>query len=249
MSKRSGEVSFKLETCLSPDGVAAGAKRRGEFVSNLKELPPLRDCVRLSHNRKGFTLVEMLVAFIIFSIISITVYSVFRSGLKTWTASSEWLEENQKARNFFSFVSRDLKNMVNYSKDMPFEGKEGEMTFMTIADSRAAVGDEPPGRLVKVSYGYDPDKKVALRRVAGQAEGFDGKLAKETELADEIEKFKLEYAYKPVYEAEKYRWKSDWKSKKNLPRGVRIQLNDLQTTVFIPSGVLGNEEDDDEKEE
>ena len=64
-------------------------------------------------NCVGFTLVEMLVALTVFSIMALSVSAVFRSGVRTWRAGNEWSEENQAAR---SLLSRDtLEKSVPYA--------------------------------------------------------------------------------------------------------------------------------------
>ena len=44
-------------------------------------------------NKKAFTLIELLIASLIFSVIAVTLYSVFSGGIKIWgrqKASSEY---------------------------------------------------------------------------------------------------------------------------------------------------------------
>lgn len=188
----------------------------------------------------GFTLIEILVAITIFSIVALSVAAVFRSGLRTWSAGNEWSEENQNARNFFRVLSRELQNSVNQSPEMPFEGQAHEISFMTLLDAR----DPKEGvvrSLARVVYRYDAKERVIERLVAGKEEGFDARRAKAVPVAERIGALDLTYAFKPVYENENLRWKNEWSSLKEIPLGVRIRLDDFHTAVFVPTGRLGDE--------
>lgn len=188
----------------------------------------------------AFTLVEMLVALAVFSIIAITVSSVFRSGVRTWRAGNEWSEENQVARNVFRSISKELVNSVNYAPEMPFNGGEQRISFMTLLESHDAK-QGTLRELKRVAYRYDAEEKTLKRFEAGKEEGFDIRKAREALIADGVESMNFSYAFKPVYEGEGYRWKSAWKDEKEIPRGVRIRMADFHTIVFIPVGTLGDE--------
>ena len=188
----------------------------------------------------GFTLVEMMVALTLFSIISISIYSVFRSGLNTWRAGNQWSEENQTARTFFRMISQELSNSVDYAPDYLFEGSDHSISFMTLLDTHKP-GLDFFKELKRIRYDYDSQKKTLSRRVAGKEEGFDSHQAREVMTADGVSFLEFSYAFKAVYDYEGYRWKKEWKDIKKTPRGVHILWNDWRTTVFIPLGFLGDE--------
>ena len=190
--------------------------------------------------RSGFTLVEMLVALTLFSILSLSVYSVFRSGLNVWRAGSQWSEENQTARTFFRMLSKELENSAEYSPDWPFEGTEYQVAFMTLQDVFGPQG-RSRRELTHVSYAFDPRKKILIRRAAGKNEGFDLRKTREIITTAGLDAVDFSYAVKPFFEGEPTRWKKEWQEQKNIPRGVKIRFGSLRTAVFIPLGVLGDE--------
>ncbi len=191
--------------------------------------------------KKGFTLVEMLVALTIFSIVALSVSSIFRSGVRTWRAGNEWSEENQTFRTFFQTITKELQNSVNYSPEMPFEGTGREISFLTLED-RHDFKRGTALALVRVIYRYDAKKKKVDRMVSGQEQGFEARNAKLEGSMENIPSFEAAYAYKPIYENGPVRWKDEWRDEKTIPGGVRIKIGDFHTAVCIPAGILGDED-------
>ena len=188
--------------------------------------------------KKGFTLVEMLVALTIFSIVAVSLHAVLRTGLNTYRAGKEWSEEAGEARAFFYFFSRDLKNALAYSKELPFSGKADEIRFMMLTRR----GDRGFDELARVSYRYDRGKKLVIRTVVGKEVEFEQKNSKEEIAAHGVDAFQLRYAFKPEHPSDLYRWKDAWPWEDTLPRGIRVTLGQRTISVLLPLGELGDEE-------
>jgi prepilin-type N-terminal cleavage/methylation domain-containing protein len=188
----------------------------------------------------GFTLVELLIALSIFSIVAVGISSVFRSGLRTWRAGNQWSEENQGARNFFRIISKELQNSMNGSPEISFEGSAHEVSFLTLVDAYDPVVGSIRS-LARVVYRHDAKKKTVKRIIAGLEAGFDIRKAKEVVVAENVSALDFTYAFAPIYENESIRWKSAWKDSKEIPRGIRIRMDGFRTSVFLPMGVLGDE--------
>lgn len=67
--------------------------------------------------RAGFTLLEVLVAVTIFSIIAVAIYSTFRVGMKSYSAGREHMEIIQSGRVVFNTISRDLRSLYYLPPD------------------------------------------------------------------------------------------------------------------------------------
>jgi len=61
--------------------------------------------------RAGFTLLEIIVAVTIFSILTVAVYSTFRIGLRSYKAGREQMVINQTGRVAFDLFARDLRSL------------------------------------------------------------------------------------------------------------------------------------------
>lgn len=60
-------------------------------------------------NQSAFTLLEVLIAVVIFSIVMTALYSTFRVGLKAYRAGMDNMDEMQQARFIFDAVTRDVR--------------------------------------------------------------------------------------------------------------------------------------------
>ena len=215
--------------------------------------------------RKGFTFIELIVAVTIFSIIAVSIYSVFRAGVRLWSGTNPIIQANQSTRYFFNTISMDLKNSVSYNAISPglktfglseeksanFEGEKQKISFMTLVDV-SGTGVLPHAELARVIYSFDRSKKTVKRAVATKAEGLSEPLAKVSEILNDIDDkdFGFEYCYKVVYSPTEYdyEWKDGWsdedRDKGKIPRGVRVKAGAYTKTIFIPTGRLGGKDGD-----
>jgi prepilin-type N-terminal cleavage/methylation domain-containing protein len=63
--------------------------------------------------RKGFTLIELTVSLVIFSIIMLAVYKTFSSGIAAWDKAIRETETAQNGRAFLNTITRDLRETVS----------------------------------------------------------------------------------------------------------------------------------------
>ncbi|MDD5135753.1 MAG: prepilin-type N-terminal cleavage/methylation domain-containing protein [Candidatus Omnitrophica bacterium] len=212
--------------------------------------------------RKAFTFIELIIAVTLFAIIAVSIYSTFNAGLRIWLKTSPMIEENQALRVFYGTITADLKNALYYHETSQaltkpvfgaeyegktnFEGSKHKISFMAIvsvSDNELGTHEEP----ARITYVYDKAGKTVKRLAATKAEGLDENKANAIEMLSGIEDedFGFEYCYKkPISNTEyEYEWRDAWEDKNvlNIPRGVRVKLGKFRKTVFIPTGVLGEE--------
>ena len=115
-------------------------------------------------NNYGFTLIEMLLGVIIFSIIAVTVYATFSSGMQLNRRAEHVNTIAREVRWVFDNLTEDLENarFYDFSKSYPdkiaFQGKSDRMDFLLAGpDGLRVVSyylDEPDfGRVVKTVVG------------------------------------------------------------------------------------------------
>ena len=214
---------------------------------------------------QGFTFIEMIVAVTIFSIMAVSIYSVFRAGVRLWSGTNPLIQANQSTRYFFNTISTDLKNSVSYNavsggiktfgsseeKNANFEGEKQRISFMTLIDVSGAEA-LPHTELARVIYSFDRSKKAVKRAVATKTEGLSEPLAKAAEILSDIDDkdFGFEYCYKVVFSPKEYdyEWKERWsdedRDKGKIPRGIRVKAGTYSKTIFIPTGRLGGKDGD-----
>ena len=218
-------------------------------------------------NAGAFTFIELIIAVTIFAIIAVSIYSTFNAGIRMWLATSPMIEADQGMRIFFNTSSLELKNVVAYypkltsatssfaptsfssfgtEEPLNFEGEPDRISFMTIVNVSGPDG-RTRGEIVRIAYIYDKTNKTVKRFIATKSEGFDEAKATSIEMLNNIEEkdFGFEYCYKSMISNSdyEYEWRDAWEGKnvQKIPRGVRIKAGEYKKTVFIPTGVLGEE--------
>ena len=117
----------------------------------------------------GFTLVEMLLAVLIFSVIAAMIYGVLSTGMKLNHRVDQIRGVYQDARWGFGQWTRDLENArfydftASYPDVIGFSGDEKEMRFLTASDKglvmvRYYLGRPDYGRVIKTIIGKKVDK-------------------------------------------------------------------------------------------
>jgi hypothetical protein len=87
------------------------------------------------HKQTAFTLIEFLLAFSIFAVISLTIYAVFFNGIQISRKSQSLGDSLSEMQWSFSTIASDLENMVSYTmsdaeeKHPSFLGNSTGFTF------------------------------------------------------------------------------------------------------------------------
>jgi len=85
---------------------------------------------------EGFTLIEVLLGIVIFSIIALTLYNVFWMGIKIDNRSEGINKNYQEARLAFEVLSQDLENAIlydfsaSYPQEISFKGQADQFSFL-----------------------------------------------------------------------------------------------------------------------
>jgi prepilin-type N-terminal cleavage/methylation domain-containing protein len=189
---------------------------------------------------RGFTFVELLIALAIFSIIAVSVYSVFRAGVRLWKSNNAAFDSNRAARYFFDTAASDMRNAFVYP-GMDIVGTPDGFSFMALVTAGAA-NSSPGVEIARVSYIFDKDAGVVRRMVAGKEEGFDQAYSRISEFQLGEGQFSFSYCYRPKAEGAPYEWRGYWNAKDKMPRGVRIRSGEFDKWIFIPMGESGTGE-------
>ncbi len=159
------------------------------------------------NNSFGFTLIEMMIAIFLFSIVSVMAYGGINYVLKGQNylqSSSNQLKDMQLT---FRYFEKDINQMINRSvrnqyQDLQpsFVGNEDKVFSFTHAGWRNPA-NLTRSKLQRVSY--ELDENVLKRHTWGQ---LDGAIAEEyytTDLLEGVESIKLRYRHEG-------RWHTTW---------------------------------------
>ena len=215
---------------------------------------------------KGFTLLELLLALSIFSIIAVCLYSVFAGGIRVWRKQEEGFKYAHTTRLALDRMAKELRNAINYSvpattgmgaednQGLRFIGEKDKFSFITVTD----------GEIAKVSYLFSAkggenarfQNGVLKRIIVLQKEGFKEENQKEDVLVADIDELSFEYAYEGEGKDSPAIWADSWgeEGQAKIPKGVRVTLEFdkgakdqnkkeiFRKTVFIPTGSLEKKE-------
>lgn len=206
--------------------------------------------------KEGFTLIELFIAISIFAVVAIALYSTFFAGISVWRRSGESRDVYQDIRFVLDDMTRDLRNIVYYTKDpesaFAFSGTADELDFITL-EGPFVEKDTSRKELIKIVYRFDDAIDGLVRIRADKSLGFDIEKGEKEILLKDIEDLKFEYCYDSGDEDDPYLWEDKWEDKDlRIPRGVKVIFQikvakvkeplEFAKTVFIPIGVLGEKE-------
>ncbi|NOZ68965.1 MAG: prepilin-type N-terminal cleavage/methylation domain-containing protein [Deferribacteres bacterium] len=183
-------------------------------------------------NRKGFTLLELIISITILSMVILLISSGYRLALDSWEKGENETAATQRLRILSSLLSQQLKSAYPYRAKIEgkrvvlFRGDAASVMFAT------ALTDSSYGGFKWVKYSYDngtllykegllPDKKLT-EKLSGDEEIID------TDLGG------VEFSY---FSADEGEWKESWDFGTDLPGAVRVRISYFQPfTINIPMG-------------
>ena len=169
--------------------------------------------------QKAFTLVEILIASLIFTVVMVSIYAAFHSGIFGYRSINESIDTYQAARAILERLNTDLRNSFAYSSEnTKFTGAEKEMAFLALVDSYP--------EFASVSYKSEGGKLMRLCKKNQEALKENSEI-KPKELAGNLE-IGFEYGYLPEGQQE-IKFNDCWpielnETNKLLPQAVRVSL-------------------------
>lgn len=189
----------------------------------------------------GFTLLELIIAITILSLITLIIGSGFRLGIGAWEKGDKETGEIQRLRVLSSMLSQQIMSAHPYKmkledRDEPaviFTGESHSLMFVT------TLADQSYGGFKWVKYlfrdgnllykeGLLPDKKLEEKVKSGE------------EIIDaDIDDIRFAYL------SDDGEWRDSWDYGENLPRAVQVRISYFQPfVVYIPMGVTEKENRD-----
>ena len=210
----------------------------------------------IKKSRDAFTLLELLLAITIFSIIATALYSSFYSGLKILKRSEEAMKLHQDLR----FVTEELSLELRNALITPLQTEENALT-QELEEEKVYYfrGDRKGFRFVslknegvcELGYRFKGDQaNTFLRTARFQSHGFTSQPERDEELLVGIlEDVEVLYSYEGQDEDAPIVWLDIWEIEEMLPLGIKVRLrlkglgdhSELTKTVYLPVGELGKQ--------
>jgi general secretion pathway protein J len=182
---------------------------------------------------RGFTLLELLVALLVFLALAALVYGTVRIGSRSWQAGTAQIEENDAMRIAWGFVQRmlaDSRPEPSMSEDLAgvhFVGNPSGVELVADLPAHLGIGGL---HLLSLGLGQDPEsgagqlvlRRAPLRRQTETAElPSSAHRVRETVLADDVAGLTIRY-YGTVAEGTVPQWHPQWQQQDDLPRLVMV---------------------------
>ncbi|MFH0732260.1 MAG: type II secretion system protein [Candidatus Omnitrophota bacterium] len=216
-------------------------------------------CGKRKNRLAGFTLLELLLAVTIFSIVTSVIYSSFRLGIASWKSIEANLSHYQKIRHAVNQFTQDITNTFSY-EPMPFIGAQGKIEFAGFIKDKNSAN----GQIAKISYfyyneGYENGFGKLMRQVLPYSQALktqenpeSGKdLSFSRVLLDDVIDFSISYCYGSDDETAPLEWFSQWLAQDKIPCGVKLELvlkddyaqegkRHFEKRIYIPIGQIGD---------
>lgn len=174
----------------------------------------------------GFTLIEMMVALLIFSMLSVAGVILLRGAVDSNEVTAENLGEMAEMQRFVSLIEADLNQAVartyrnqNGDRNAAFTGQGSDQpdVFLTFTSGgQSNINDAPRSNLHRIEY-HLRDQKIS-RLHYRMTDG--GAISEPADLLSGISALDIRYREKGGI------WLDDWRTERltDLPRAVELQF-------------------------
>lgn len=171
---------------------------------------------------KGFTLLELIIAFAILGLIMLIIGSSLRMGVRAWERGELIADDSQRLRILFERFSSEIRSLYPYQinkegkRNMAFEGKPESLGFVT-----SQVDVNWAGGFKWVSYSVNGGNLTVTEKIVPDKK-LDESKGIETILETGVSALKFEY-----YDKNKDSWETSWDAKEKgiLPDVIKVTIN------------------------
>ena len=193
--------------------------------------------------KRGFTLIETVIAVALFTMVAISAYGSFRSGFLAYQRIESQLGKEHEFKMLANELNRELRNAIEYAP-IAFSGKSDSIRFpcrlWRYSDNQLQEN------LYDVSYQFRDGQlersELKLKRKFGDR----SEPLKESLLP--FESCRFQYAYKKHNDG--IEWRNEWGKSPylGLPRAIRLIVKNRSLRqkaeekiidILIPHGILG----------
>jgi general secretion pathway protein J len=182
--------------------------------------------------KMGFTLIELILAITILSMIALIIGSGFRLGIKAWEKGETEALETQRLRALSGLISQSVKSAYPYQMKIDekrvivFEGDANSILFVT------SLADPSKGGFKWVRYSYNDGIFVFSEGILPDKDFMEKTTENEEVIDSNIGEIKFEYL--PSADDE---WRDVWNLGDGLPVAVRVKIAYFQPfLITIPMG-------------
>ena len=187
---------------------------------------------------RAFTLLEILIATSLFSLVLLSIYSAFRIGILSYQKTDSASTVYRSARILFNRLESDLKNTFSYTKvDTRFKGTVSTLEFFSVVDFFEEGRRYPDVCRIKYAMQDKGLQRVFFRGADALREEVEALSTKALFPADAVS---FQYAACLPDSDLAYEWIDVWPkdpSKKNiLPLALKVKLKVIEKDSSAQAG-------------
>ncbi|MEN8265156.1 MAG: prepilin-type N-terminal cleavage/methylation domain-containing protein [Nitrospirota bacterium] len=202
-----------------------------------------KSTLRKLNSEAGFTLLEMIAAMTILSIVTVIIAYGFYLGIDAWKRGEKETDWTQKMRVLSGLFHQQIKSAYPYEiniddeKAVIFKGTSDSIMFVT------ALTDASVGGFKWVRYSFQNGTLMYNEGILPDKELDENSGGKEQIVDTDLEK--VEFSY---YSSDEQEWEESWDFGEFLPGAVKISITYFPPfTVSIPMGLRENENNKNEE--
>jgi len=190
--------------------------------------------MKLHRSEQGFTLLEMLVAVVIISVILGVIYGSFAGTSRTYALLEANEDVYQTAQTFLAMISRELRSAYFTNASQGFmgigtegglEGEETDSIYFVTRSHRRSRANAKEGFLAEIGYFFDTDtltdEKQLFKSIDATVDGDIQDGGTLYPLTDRVDSLKFSY-----YDKKSDTWLEEWDGQKmgRLPDRIQVEL-------------------------
>jgi type II secretory pathway pseudopilin PulG len=198
-------------------------------------------------NKRGFTLLELLIAITLSIVILVVLFAAMRLGYKSQERGLEKAEVTQKIRIIADRVTWLIRGAYPFYLNKPdekkifFDGRSDRVGFVTSSIDTYGVGPEDRAGLKWISLFTDSEGLRVREKVYFLEDVFEDSGGKLYLIDPEIKKIEFEYFDVPEGETQGS-WVTEWSptDKETIPAAVKVRLTMERDkkTIVIPEIIV-----------
>ena len=191
---------------------------------------------------RGFTLVEILVALTLFSLVLAIIFSALYSSGRTWERSEAQIADNDSRRLDLGFVRKQLGEAIPL---VLLDGRDNPVLFAGDHDAVRFIADLPGHRgggglyvlsLAIVQNDNNKDLVLSYRPVTPEVDLDNPEnpdAVKKITILEDIDSLEFSYFGSKDGKTDPA-WSDDWREKQQIPELVRMHLESARADKYFP---------------
>ncbi len=188
--------------------------------------------MRRRTGQKGFTLIETLLAVMLFMIVSISAYSVFAMGIQIWKRAGNFSKGDRRVLLALERMQEDVQNTLRYEEksDLLFTGDKKEFKYYGKSDGfllpaavQIAAEEGTAFQVGAAGYRWNSAEKKLCRQTQNLSQLYKDEQPACIAAAEGVEYFRMEYWIASSISGS-FSWYDEWNGRDALPQAMRLTL-------------------------